>query len=115
MVALLVVLGVTERAHKMVEECHGAAREEDAAVALFEAKVKDGDVEAMWMLGVCCEYGVGMKQDAHRAEELYKSAAEQGNATAKRLSCELDDKKEFRRMEMDLEGGQMWKKQTIEP
>ena len=35
----------------------------DVAVALLEEKVKDRDAEAMLVLGVCCEFGMGTEQD----------------------------------------------------
>ena len=79
----------TEQARWMLEGSHGTARDEDAAVALLEAKVKDGDAEAMWMLGVCCEFGMGIAQDAERAEQLYERAADKGNETAKLLTGKL--------------------------
>ena len=80
---------MTEKARWMLEGSHGMARDADAAVALLEEKVKDRDAEAMWMLGVCCEFGMGTEQDVDRAEQLYKRGAEQGNATAKLLSNRL--------------------------
>ena len=50
------------------------ARDAEAAVALLEAKVKDGDTEVMWMLGMCCEFGIRTEQDVERAEKLCKRA-----------------------------------------
>ena len=44
------------------------------AVALLEERVKDGDDEAKWMLGLCCEYGIGIKQDIARALLLYQQS-----------------------------------------
>ena len=41
-----------------------------------ERRRHKGDVDA-W-----CEFGMGIEQDAARAEQLYKRGAEQGNATA---------------------------------
>ena len=75
----------TEEARWLLEGSHGMARDAEAAVALLEAKVKDGDAEAMWMLGVCCEFGMGTSQDVPRAEQLYKRGRAQGNATANLL------------------------------
>ena len=72
----------TTKARRMLEGSHGLARDADAAVALLEEKVKDHDAVAMWMLGVCCEYGMGTEQDVKRAVKLYKRAAELGNTTA---------------------------------
>ena len=80
------------------------ARDAEAAVALLEAKVKDGDAEAMWMLGVCCEFGMGTAQDAKRAEQLYKRGAKQGNETAELLADKLKNKNGRGCTQMDLEG-----------
>ena len=46
---------------------------------LLEERVKAGDGEAMWMLGLCKEYGIGTKQDIEGAEELYKQLREARN------------------------------------
>ena len=80
----------TEEARWLLEGSHGVERDADAAVALLEEKVKDRDAEAMWMLGVCCEFGMGTEQDVDRAEQLFKRGAEQGNATAKLLAGKLN-------------------------
>ena len=58
----------------------GADTDEDKAVALLEERVKDRDSEAMWMLGLCNEYGIGTEQDVRHAESLYKQSSERGNA-----------------------------------
>ena len=73
----------------MLEGSHGMARNTKAAVAVLEERVKDGDAEAMLMLGVCCEFGMGIAQDAERAEQLYERAADKGNTTAKLLTGKL--------------------------
>ena len=57
----------------------GAEVDKDGAVALLEERVKDRDSDAMWMLGVCYEYGRGIEQDIERAELLYKQSSESGN------------------------------------
>ena len=82
------------------------ARDAEAAVALLEEKVKDRDAEAMWMLGVCCEFGMGTKQDVERAEQLYKCGAEHGNATAMLLTDELKNQNGRGCTQMDLRCGQ---------
>ena len=41
--------------------------------------MKDGDGEAMWMLGLCCEYGMGTEQDVQRAESLYLESLRSGS------------------------------------
>ena len=57
----------------------GCEIDDDGAVALLEERVKEGDGEAMWMLGVCGEYGRGTEQDIERAEMLYKQSSARGN------------------------------------
>ena len=58
----------------------GAKVDMEGAVALLEERVKEGDCEAKWVLGLCCEYGMGIEQDIERAEELYRESCEGGNA-----------------------------------
>ena len=59
----------------------GAEVDEDGAVVLLEERASDeeNDAEAMWMLGMCCEYGMGCEQDLERAESLYKQSGEGGS------------------------------------
>ena len=45
----------------------------EGAVALLEESVENGDEEAIWMLGLCCEYGMGTEQDLERANLLYRN------------------------------------------
>ena len=52
----------------------GCEIDTNGAVALLEERVKDKDAEAMWMLGVCNEFGRGIEQDIERAEELYEQS-----------------------------------------
>ena len=58
----------------------GAKVDVGEAVALLEERAKEGDCEAKWVLGLCCEYGMGIEQDIERAEELYRESCEGGNA-----------------------------------
>ena len=92
----------TEKAQWMLEGSHGIARDTKAAVALLEERVKDGDAEAMWMLGVCCEFGMGTGQDVARAEQLYQRGAEKRNATAKLLTDKLKNENDRGFEQMDL-------------
>ena len=94
----------TEKARWMLEGSHGMARDADAAVALLEEKVKDGNTEAMWMLGVCCEFGMGTEQDVDRAKQLYKRGAVQRNATAELLTDQLKNSNGRGCTHMDLAG-----------
>ena len=57
----------------------GAQMDAIEAVKLLEERVKEGDGEAMWMLGLCKEYGRGTEQDISGAEKLYKGSKEAGN------------------------------------
>ena len=57
----------------------GAEVDADEAVVLLEERAKDRDCEAMWMLGLCCEHGMGIEQDGKRAKVLYRKSCEGGN------------------------------------
>ena len=57
----------------------GATKDEDGAALLLEERVKENDKEAMWMLGLCCEYGMGCKKDFERAKTLYKQSCDSGS------------------------------------
>ena len=63
----------------------GAKVDADEAVVLLTERVKDKDSEAMWILGICKEYGRGTRQDIEGAEELYKQSSESGNEVGKIL------------------------------
>ena len=65
----------TDLAWFMLSGCGGAEVNVDAAVTLLEERVRNKDEEAMWMLGLCLEYGRGIKKDIKKAEELYRTAA----------------------------------------
>ena len=58
----------------------GVEVDSKGAVAMLEECVKKGDGEAAWMLGLCCEYGIGIEQDIERAGLLYQQSCETGNA-----------------------------------
>ena len=63
----------------------GTEVDEEGAVVLLEERAKDGDNEAKWMLGLCCEYGMGIEQDTERAELLYQQSKEGGSVVGKFL------------------------------
>ena len=48
-------------------------------MVLLEEQVKDRDGEAMWMLGLCKEYGMGTEQNIEGAEKLYRQSREARN------------------------------------
>ena len=68
----------------------GAEVDADKAVVMLEERVKDGDVEAMWMLGLCCEYGMGTEQDIER-ETLYERSRDKRNEIGKYFAEERRD------------------------
>ena len=61
--------------------------------ALLEERVEDKDEDAMWMLGLCNEYGMGCEQDLERAELLYKQSNDSGNAIGNFLFDNGKDKR----------------------
>ena len=75
----------TKLAWLMLSGFGGEEVDEDQAVVLLEERVRDRDAEAMWMLGLCYEYGIGTEQDIERASSLYMKSSQQGNEMAKNL------------------------------
>ena len=86
-------------AQKMLEN-----KQADEAVVLLEEQVKCQDSEAMWMLGVCCEFGMGIEQDVERAQQLYCASSQQGSATGSLLATKLENQNGRGCTEMDLIG-----------
>ena len=66
--------------------CGVAEIDKDDAVELLEERVEDKDIEAMWMLGLCYEFGMGCEQDIEEAEKLYKQCCDNGNVIGKFLN-----------------------------
>ena len=53
----------------------GAEIDKKGAVALLEERVSGSSVsddEAMWMLALCCQYGIGTERNLSRAKVLYR-------------------------------------------
>ena len=69
----------TKLAWLMLSGLGGAGKDEEYAVNLLKERVEEDDGEAMWILGLCNEYGMGTKQDIEQAEILYKHSKEKGN------------------------------------
>ena len=69
----------TKLAWLMLSGLRGAEKDEDGAVALLAERVKDGDTDAMWILGECYVFGLGTEQDLVRAKKLYKQSHDGGN------------------------------------
>ena len=64
----------------------GAEIDEDRAVALLEERVEERETDAMWMLGLCYEYGIGCEEDFKRAMSLYEQSSDGGNAAGRLLA-----------------------------
>ena len=64
----------------------GAKVDEDRAVSLLEERVKDQDSDAMWILGICYAYGLGIEQSVSQAESLYRRSRKEKNETGELLS-----------------------------
>ena len=74
----------TKLAWYLLSGCGGAEVDKERAVKLLRERVKEEkDGEAMWMLGVCKEYGIGCEQDLKEAEGLYEECSECGNVVGK--------------------------------
>ena len=69
----------TKLAWLMLSGLGGAAVDEDGAVALLEERVKERDSDAMWILGVCYEFGLGIEQDIERAKILFQQSSDEWN------------------------------------
>ena len=79
------------------------ARDADGAVVVLQQQVDEHrDAQAMWLFGLCCEFGMGTEQDTQRAEQLYWEAAQQGDETAQLLIGELNNWKGRGCLDMDL-------------
>ena len=76
----------TKLAWYMLSGRGGAGVEAKGAVALLEERVKEGDAEAMWMLGVCSEFGIGIEQDIERSSRLYGLSKDEGNEIGENLA-----------------------------
>ena len=73
----------TKQAWLMLSGLGGVDVDEDGAVALLKERVEYGDIDAMWMLGICYEYGIGIEQDIEQADKLYQQSGDGGNEIGK--------------------------------
>ena len=64
---------------------NGCEIDPEGAVALLEKVKRKRKGEACWMLGLCCEYGIGIEQDTLRAISLYERSCDMGNSVGKIL------------------------------
>ena len=62
----------------------GVQIDEDRAFDILKERVaKDEDAEAMWMMGLCYEYGMGCETSDEEAETLYKRCCDDRNVIGK--------------------------------
>ena len=80
-----------EKALLLLEGDHSTKEDACTAVAMLDRLAKEGDSDAMWILGVCHEYGMGVAQDVKAADQLYTKSAQKRNPTAKLLVGKLYD------------------------
>ena len=73
----------TKLAYYKLSGYGGCEIDVDEAVVLLKERVEDKDTEAMWLLGLCNEYGMGCEQDLKEAESLYKQSNDGGNEIGK--------------------------------
>ena len=69
----------TKLAKFLLAGCDGVERNPERAVELLKERVQEKDGEAMWMLGLCCEYGMGTETDFDEAERLYELSSSAEN------------------------------------
>ena len=79
----------------------GVKIDAEGAVALLEERAEKDDDEAKWILGLCCEFGIGIKQDIERAELLYSQSGEEGNVVGGFLSENSKDSFSLDEFEFD--------------
>ena len=91
----------SEVARRVLQDGRADKAERAQAVVQLEECARDGDAEAMWVLGVCCEHGIGTAQDLGRARELYEASQEKGCRTGG-LLVECPNRNGLGSRELDL-------------
>ena len=84
----------------MLSGLGGASIDDDSAVVLLEERVKDKNSDAMWLLGICNEFGRGTEQDIERAQSLYQQSKDNGNEIGA-FFCDKKNKAARKSMEMN--------------
>ena len=75
----------TKVAYNKLSRCGGVKVDVEGAVVLLEEQARKGDSEAMWMLGLCYEFGMGVEQNTDRADSLYQGSYERENVVGEFL------------------------------
>ena len=81
----------TKLAWYLLSGLDGAQIDPERAVAILEEQVLENDSEAMWMLGMCREYGVGTKKDLQEAKNFYQRSSDNGNTVGRHLRANCFD------------------------
>ena len=76
----------TKLAWYKLSGCGNVDVDEDYAFALLTERVKENDPDAMWMLGLCYEFGMGCEEDYDEAKSLYIGSYEYENVVGKFLA-----------------------------
>ena len=68
-----------------------AKMDKEGGYQLLEECVALEDSDAMWLLGICNEYGLGCKQNIERAKDLYAKSCSNGNPLGTLLAKDRKD------------------------
>ena len=69
----------TELAWSILAGREGNNCEQGNAITVLQERVNGEDSEAMWMLGICYEFGIGVEQSLEQAELLYHQSRRGSN------------------------------------
>ena len=79
----------------------GAKIDENRALALLNECSMNNDCEAMWMLGLCFEFGKGIEQNIKEAQLYYQRSDAGGNAIGQYLAHRTHNKLATGKMEVE--------------
>ena len=80
----------TELAWKLLSGRGDGVADAEEAVEILEERVEAGDFDAMWMLGICKEFGKGTEQNLKMAENLYEQSSKGGSPIGSLLHSSTD-------------------------
>ena len=80
---------------------HGGTGVDAKKAVGFLSEVVESDPEAMWMLGVCKEYGIGTENDLEGAQKLYDQSQRSGNAVAAFLLSKESEERQIGSMRIE--------------
>ena len=65
----------------------GDGDDKEQAISFLKKRSLKGDGEAMWLLGLCFEFGIGMEQDISQAELFYYRSGKAGDYVGEFISA----------------------------